>query len=239
MVKRLVWSFLLLFCVAVSQPTISFAHPSTARLAGCASGELGFNGAKRESPILNDTDLLSQPRFGNTANPMVLVTIPKDARVIVFDIDNVERKWYRVLWACNDEAYAGWIPVDAVKFYKGNANPKVAPPACVQSKATLDSVKATWKSDFAGRMVVVVDLFRPPDNTKYQSFFYLTSNGSDVHDKDREIRTEGPFLINGEVVNVLKATKSMVVGFHFTKANPAIRLYATIYRVPDGCEWAV
>src|SRR5438105_1585315 len=88
-------------------------------LKGCVPkpGAIRFNGARPESVVLKDVDLLTQPLFGNDAKPITLVTIPKDSRVVVFDIDNVERKWYRVLWACDDFSYGGWILKDSVRYF--------------------------------------------------------------------------------------------------------------------------
>jgi hypothetical protein len=246
MAKHCVLLITVLFLMAFLSPSVSFVSfaqtPTPVRdLAGCIPkpGEIRFNGARPESAILNDVPLLTQPRFGNDAHPLTLVTIPKNARVVVFDIDNVEKRWYRVLWACDDFAYAGWVPKDTVRFFDRNANPKVAPPACVNSVTTLETLDVAWKSTIqAKRMVVVVDLFRAPDKTRYQSFFYLTRNGKDVKDKDREIQTEGPFLLNGEVINTSIAPGT-VVGFDLTRPNPSIRIFATVYQVPEGCQWDV
>jgi hypothetical protein len=197
-----------------------------------------FGGARPESAVLQDVDLLTQPQFDSQAKPIKLVTIPKGARVVVFDIDNVQNSWYRVLWACDNFAYAGWVPKKAVHFFISNANPIVAPPGCVQSITTLNSLDDTWISTFKGRLVAVVDLFRAPNKTSIHTFFYLTRDGRQVHDKDREIHTQGPFLLNGEVVNAT-VSKGMEIGFNLTEPNPAFRVFSTIYLVPDGCKWDV
>ncbi len=243
MVSRLVFVALILltFLATGTQTRIAAqtATPSATDIQGCAKQtDKRFDGARPESLVLKDVDLLTQPQFGKTAKPIKLITIPKDARVVVFDIDDVERKWYRVLWVCDTFAFGGWVTKDSIKFFDKNANPKVAPPGCVQSITTFDSLNPSWKSTIAGRLVVVADLYRAPSTKKYDSFFYLTTNGKEVKDKDRHILTEGPFLANGEVINA-KVSKGMVIGFTLTAPSPDIKIYATAYAVPEGCKWDV
>jgi len=199
-----------------------------------------FNGARPESLVLQDVDLLSQPLFGTDAKPLTLVTIPKGARVVVFDLDNVQKSWYRVLWSCDTFNFAGWLPKASVKFFDKNANAKVAPPACIQTLGTIDSVNKTWTSPKQGRIAVALDLYRKPSTSAYpESFFYLTRNGKELRDKDREFKTAGPFLLNGMVIGA-DLSKGTVVGFEIVGPNAdkePVLFFATIYLIPDGCQW--
>src|SRR5579872_6707020 len=123
--KQILFLVTTIFLIFSSQlPAFAQTATPVRDLQGCipSAGKFRFNGARPESAVLHDVDLLTQPLFGNDAKPLTLVTIPKNARVIVFDIDNVERRWYRVLWACDDFSYAGWVPKDAISFYDRNAN---------------------------------------------------------------------------------------------------------------------
>lgn len=231
---------------AVSSP-VHAEPPSAGQIQACipASEDAPkrFGGARPESIVLQETPLLTQPPFAKEAKPITLVTIPANARVIVFDTDNVIRdknkKWFRVLWVCDDFSLAGWVPREVVNF-KTRANEMVAPPACAVSLATVDSIKASWKSTEKGKISVVIDVFRNPSTTTINnSFFFMTRNGKEIRDKDRKVQTSGPFLLSGLVIQQ-EVSKGTVVGFKLSgssKEEP--RFFATIYLVPKGCEWPI
>ncbi len=199
-----------------------------------------FNGARPELLVLQDVDLLSQPQFGTDAKPLKLITIPKGARVVVFDLDNVQKSWFRVLWSCDTFNFAGWVPKSAIKFFDKNANPKVAPPACIKTLGTVDSMNNTWTSPVQGRIAVALDLYRKPSKNTYpESFFYLTRNGKELRDKDRKFETAGPFLLNGMVIGT-DVSKGTVVGFEVIGPNvdkEPLLFFATIYLIVNGCQW--
>jgi len=200
-----------------------------------------FNGARPESLVLQDVDLLSQPQFEADSTPLKIVTIPQNARVVVFDIDNIKKQWYRVLWACDDFAYAGWVPVDAVKFFSHNVNPKAAPPGCVKTMATISSVDDTWTSTVRSKIVAVFDLFRKPSGTLIPpSFIYLTRNGRELSDRGRQFTTSGPFLLNGVVISTGTTDIQPGTEIGFSLVSPTsepLRFFATLYSVPEGCQW--
>ncbi|MEP7287155.1 MAG: hypothetical protein ABI947_15480 [Chloroflexota bacterium] len=245
MLQRVKYCIMLAILLIASGPSGVYAQHAALfqETSSCipAPGSLPrFKGARPEPLVLQDVELLTQPRFTTEAQPIVLVTIPKNARVVVFDIDNKLGKWYRVLWACDNFRYAGWVPKETIRFSSINVNPKEAPPVCVKSITTVDSIDTTWTSTTKGRLVAVVDLFRNPTGTEYpSSFFYLSRNGKDLKDKDRNFHTAGPFLMNGVVIN---ATVSLgnVIGFSVVGgSNEPVQLFATFYTVPDGCVWDV
>lgn len=243
-IKRLI--FLLLIALALPNAINAQSGPSQADLLACVpkAGDLPrFGGARAESLVLRDVDLLSQPTFTSDTRAMKLVTIPQGARVVVFDIDNVIRdrnsKWFRVLWACDNFAFAGWVPVSAVRLPPIRVNEKVAPPGCAIPLAIIDSVDGIWESTYRGKISVVVDLFRNPSRTFYpSSFFYLTRNGRELRDRDREFKTSGPFLLNGVVIQT-DVQRGTEVGFTIVgSSREPVRLFAMVYAVPQGCEWS-
>ncbi|MCS6871839.1 MAG: hypothetical protein NZ571_10315 [Anaerolineae bacterium] len=243
MTKRVL--FLLLIVLALPSVAGAQSGPTQADLLACVpkAGELPrFRGARPESLVLRDVDLLSQPTFTSDTRAMKLVTIPKGARVVVFDIDNVIKdrnsKWFRVLWACDSFAFAGWVPVSAVRLPPIRVNEKVAPPGCAIPLAIIDSIDGVWESTYRGKISAVIDLFRNPTGTFYPSaFLYMTRNGRELRDRDREFKTSGPFLLNGVVIQT-EVQRGTEIGFTIVGGNrEPVRLFATIYAVPQGCEW--
>lgn len=239
---------ILLLAITLLVPSTISAQsgPSQAELLACVPrpDDLPrFGGAKAESLVLRDVDLLSQPTFTRDTRAMKLVTIPKGARVIVFDIDNVIRdrnsKWFRVLWACDNFAFSGWLPVSAVRLPPIRVNEKVAPPGCAVPLDIMTSIDDVWESTYRGKISVVVDLFRNPTRTRYpRSFFYLTRNGRELRDRDREFETSGPFLLSGLVIQT-DVQRGTEIGFTIVgPSREPVRFFAIVYAVPQGCEWS-
>jgi hypothetical protein len=200
-----------------------------------------FGGAKPSSLVLEDVQLLSQPPFTADARPLTIQTIPAGARVVVFDLDDQTRSYFRIIWFCGDFHFTGWVPVEAIRRSPSRVNEKHAPPSCGIPIATVDSLTETWESTVSGEIVVVVDLYRPQGGTRFpESFFYVTRNGRDVAQRERAFTSSGPFLINGEIVGTT-VNPGNIVGFSIRSSQPLpdenLIMFGTIYSVPEGCDF--
>lgn len=197
-----------------------------------------LGGARPASRILRDVDLLSQPVYTQDTQPLRIAVIPQDTWVIVFNIDEESRNWYRILVVCNGFNLSGWIEADAVRISRNRVNDYAAPPGCALPLGTVEGLDTLWQSNVRGRIAIAFDIFRSTSGTRYpDAFFYPTRDGRELRDKERRITTSGAFLLSGSVVN-LEVRPGNFIGFSvFGRSSEPLNLFGIIYQVPEGCRF--
>lgn len=197
-----------------------------------------FGGARPASLVIQQAPLLSQPPLTPDTQPLTIATLPVGAAVIVTDKDDQTKTYFRVIWPCSGQNFTGWVDINAVRRNPRRVNPKYAPPGCAHPIDTVNLLDGFWTSTVTGEIAVVVDLYRNEGGTDYpHSFYYLTVNGREIRDKDREFFTSGPFLITGVVMGV-SVRRGQPVGFSILPPpTEPVNFFGIIYQVPDGCEF--
>jgi hypothetical protein len=199
-----------------------------------------FNGARPEAAVLAATQLLSQPRYPGGNEPLVLGEIAAGERVIVLDVDDFSRAWFRVLWMGEDgtSPIFGWTRIDYINYNNRLANPYAAPPGCTQPLAVVDDLDDLWDSTVQGKIAVVVDTYRLERRGNYpESTFMLTRNGQPLQDRARRFRSAGYFLMNGVVISA-DVRPNNVIGFDIiTTTDEPLQFYGIIFFVPRGCDF--
>jgi hypothetical protein len=199
-----------------------------------------LSGARPEATVLVTTQLLSQPRYPGGSEPLVLGEVTAGDRVIVLDVDDFSRGWFRVLWMGEDglSPIFGWTRIDYVNYSNRLANPYAAPPGCAQPLAVVDSIDDLWDSTVRGKIAVVVDAYRLERRGDYpESTFVLIRNGQPLQDRARRFRSAGHFLMNGVVISA-DVRPNNVIGFNvITTTSEPIQFYGIIFFVPQGCDF--
>ncbi len=223
-------------------PTFAQEFEPYTDFSSCHIGDdqpLLLGGAKPSSQILSEVDMLSQPPLSSNTRPLTIATLPADLWVMVFDIDQQSRSWFRILVPCDEMAISGWIPATAVNYSVRRANIYAAPPGCAIPLDVVDSLDDLWDSPISGRIAVAFDVFRTTSGTRYpDSFFYPTRNGRELRDKERRIATGGAFLLSGSVISTeLQAGNAL--GFSvISSSREELTMFGIMYQVPEGCEFA-
>lgn len=197
-----------------------------------------FEGARPSSLVLVETPILSQPPLTADAQSMVIETLPAGTYVIVLDMDDQSRSYFRVIWPCGEHTFVGWVNATAIRHSTRRVNPKPAPPGCAIPLLTVDLLDGVWISTVDGRIAVVADLYRDRGGSVYPlSFYYLTRNGRELRDKERKFTTAGPFLINGVVMGA-DVRAGHAIGFSIiTPSSEPLHFFGTVYEVPEGCDF--
>jgi len=199
-----------------------------------------FGGARPEADVVAETDLLSQPRYPGGSEPLVMGNIDEGDRVIVLDVDDVSRGWFRVLLPGDAETPTlfGWTRIDYVDYSARISNPYAAPPGCTQPLAYLTDLSELWDSTVQGKIAVVVDVFRETREVSFpQSTFTLTNNGQLLRDRARTFRSAGYFLMNGVVISA-DVREGNVIGFNVdTTSEDTLSFHSIIFYVPEGCDF--
>jgi hypothetical protein len=197
-----------------------------------------FGGARPTSLVLEDAPLLSQPPLTADTNPLTLIEIPAGARVIVFDLDDQTKSYFRVIWPCEGFNFTGWIYSESVRHQVRRTNPKPAPPGCAVALQIVDLLDDVWVSDIEGKIAIVVDLYRAQGGEVYpRSFYYLTRNGRELRDRERVFTSSGPFLINGVVMSADVQVGTRIGFSVITSSKEELNFFGTLYLVPEGCEF--
>ncbi len=197
-----------------------------------------FGGARAASLVTSATPLLSQPPLSDDTRPLTVIDLPAGAAVIVTDLDEQSRSYFRVIWPCDGQNFTGWVRADDVRRQRNRVNARFAPPGCARPVDWVNLINDSWISSITGDIAVVVDLYRNQGGTQYpRSFYYLTVNGQQRRDRDRPIQTTGPFLITGVVMG-LNVRAGQAIGFEVTPpAREPVNFFGIIYQVPEGCQF--
>ncbi|MAS33636.1 MAG: hypothetical protein CL610_06505 [Anaerolineaceae bacterium] len=197
-----------------------------------------YGGALPSSLVVEDTILLSQPPLTPDTDPLEIAAIPANARVIVFDVDEQTRSYFRVVFPCEGYNLAGWVAAPAVRHRVNRTNPKYAPPGCAQPLQVVELLDDVWSSTVNGEIAVVVDLFRSEGGTDYpRSYYYLTKNGREIRDKERVFESSGAFLIRSVVLGT-EVRAGNAIGFSvITSSTEELDFFGILYSVPEGCEF--
>lgn len=205
-------------------PTIT---PSPTPDPSCISGSLA------DTPVTKDVALLYQP----DGKPVGAPPVTKGRCVVLFGKDDGKdptNKWYRVLWA----DFAGWIRANATNFPASKLSELRAPPPCAKPRSITQGLKTEWTSDYSGRVVVVIDLYRAKMGTDYPtSTFQIKVNGAPVAGKDRVVASRGQFLMRSTPIGV-NVKQGDRIGFTLrTSSQETVKLFVTYFAVPDGCSF--
>lgn len=199
-----------------------------------------FSSARPSALILETTDLLSQPLYPAGTEPLVLAEIESGESVIVFNIDDNTRSWFRELWQGDGEQapVIGWLRAESVNYSPRRANLSFAPPGCTQALGWLSSLDDEWESTVQGRVMVVVDLYRDTSATAYpESTFFLTRNGRELRDDEFTFHSAGYFLMDNVAI-FADFRVGDVIGFSLVSESEApLHLSAALYQIPQGCDF--
>lgn len=197
-----------------------------------------YGGALPSSLVVEDTILLSQPPLTADTDPLEIVPIPANARVIVFDVDEQTRSYFRVVFPCEGYNLAGWVEASKIRQRVDRTNPKYAPPGCAQPLQVVELLDDVWTSTIDGEIAVVVDLFRAEGGTKYpRSYYYLTKNGREIRDKERVFESSGAFLIRSVVLGTEVRAGNAISFSVITSSDEELDFFGILYFVPEGCEF--
>lgn len=197
-----------------------------------------LDGARPSSAIIAETTLLSQPPLTPDTVPLEVIDIPEGSRVVVIDLDDQTQSYYRVVWPCGKYNFTGWLPIEDVQHNPRRTNPKPAPPGCAQAVQLVNLLDDVWISDVAGRVAVVVDLYRETTEERYpRSSYYISRDGRALRDRERIFETSGAILINGVVMGV-EVRRGSVLGFTIQpEPTEDLNFFGILYNVPDGCQF--
>lgn len=190
--------------------------------------------------ILNTaTGLYASPNRGEFVVP---AEIPAGQTVFVMG-RNATNSHLRVVWNIG----VGWVPVSFTN-YSGQTNflealPvfKREPPACAVPLTTQFNLNSQWGSDRKQRIAVVIDLFRSQYGDFPLSYLSLTVNDNLVNETRRQIVENGQFSLK-DVVFTLPGNLQVGdrVGYFLeTLSDEPLAFLATIFSVPENCNWEV
>lgn len=182
-----------------------------------------------DTQVIADVPLLYQP----DSLAIAPNKIPRGATVILLGRDE-SQAWYRVYW----EGYFGWIPTKVTDFPPSKAIESRAPPPCAKPRSYRRGLDSEWNSSSEGQVAVVIDLYRSTFGDEFpRSTLQIKVNGVAVQGKERMISSKGEFLTRGAVIPV-GVKKQDRIGFQLlTPSSEQVKLFATIFSVPDGCSF--
>ena len=187
--------------------------------------------------LLYSTGLYASPSREEQTVP---VEIPAEKTVYVMG-RNDTGSHLRVVFGTG----VGWVPVS---FTDCNGNwdrlgslPVFTrePPSCAAPITTQFRLNSPWTSDRKQRIAVVVDLFRSRYGDLPPSFLSLTVNGSEVESTRRQIVERGQFSLKDVVFTLPGYVQpGDTVGYLLnTTSDEPLSFMATIFNVPENCEW--
>jgi len=187
--------------------------------------------------LTTPTGLYASPNRGEFIVP---ATIPAGQTVYVMG-RNATSSHLRVVWNTG----VGWVPVSFTDYNgrRDRLNPlpvfEHEPPACAIPLTTQFGLNSTWKSDTRQRIVVIVDLFRSKYGDFPQTFLSLEVNDTVVTTSRRPIVERGQFSLKDVVFSVPQDLQSGdTVGYFLeTRSDEPLTFMATIFSVPNNCQW--
>jgi len=189
--------------------------------------------------LTSATGLYASP---NRAELIVPATIPAGETVYVMG-RNGTGSHLRVVWSTG----VGWVPVSFTNYNGRQDLLKPLPiftrepPACAVPITTQFGLSSTWTSDIKQRIAVVVDLFRSRYGEFPASSLSLTVNGVEVEESRREIVEKGQFSLKDVVFTVPQDVQpGDTVGYRLeTSSDEPLTFMATIFSVPQNCQWEI
>jgi hypothetical protein len=183
------------------------------------------------------TGLYASP---NRPELIVPVEIPAGETVYVMG-RNGTSSHLRVVWSTG----VGWVPVSFTDYNGKQVQLESLPvftrepPRCAEPITTQFALNSTWTSDKRQQIGVVVDLFRSRYGDFPPSFLSLTLNGKEVQSTRRQIVERGQFSLKDVVFSLPGyVQQGDTVGYILdTTSDEPLSFMATIFSVPDGCQW--
>lgn len=190
-----------------------------------------------EALLTSPTGLYPSPNRGEL---ILQAEIPAGEKVSVMG-RNGTGSHLRVVWGTG----VGWVPTSFTDY---NGRPESLdalpvftrePPPCAIPLTTQFALSSHWTSDRQQRIAVVVDLFRSRFGAFPSSYLSLTVNGTKVESTRRQIVERGQFSLKDVVFTLPRAVDADdVVGYVLeTTSDEPLTFMATIFGVPDGCQW--
>lgn len=189
--------------------------------------------------LLERTGLFASPNRGELVSP---VEIPAGATIYVMG-RNATSSHIRAVWNTG----VGWIPASFTDYNnqreKMNALPvfQREPPACAIPITTQFNLNNQWIVTGGDnlRVAVVVDLFRSQYGEFPSSYLSLKVNDQPVDSSRRKIVEQGQFSLKDVVFSLpdyLQPGDTLGYYLETTSTEPLVFL-ATIFSVPENCQW--
>jgi len=146
--------------------------------------------------------------------------------------------WYRVRW----QDQMGWVPQSGTNYADASKIPVLrSPPPCAKYLGQVTGLNSEWQATSAGRIVVVIDLYRSKPGTDFRAgSFRVQVNGIEKPETERIIEsTKRQYLIQGAPIPVPGTARiGDRIGFKFSGGNSeALTLLAAIYLTDSNCKF--
>lgn len=183
------------------------------------------------------TGLYASPNRGEHIVP---TEIPAGQTVYVMG-KNRTGSHLRVVWGTG----VGWVPVSFTD-YNGRRDLLAPlpifsrePPGCAVPITTQFALNSNWASDRRQAIAVVVDLFRSRYGDFPTSYLSLTVNNIEIKSTKRQITERGQFSLKDIVFTLPGYVEpGDTIGYRLdTTSDEPLSFMATIFSVPDGCQW--
>lgn len=189
--------------------------------------------------LTSATGLYASP---NRAEFIVPVTIPQGETVYVMG-RNATSSHLRAVWNTG----VGWIPVSFTSYNGQRENLQnlpvfeKEPPACAVPVTTQFGLGSEWTSEQRQRIAVVVDLFRSKYGPFPDSSLSLKVNNVEVESSRRQIVENGQFSLKDVVFSLGQdLQEGDTVGYILnTSSDEPLTFMATIFSVPQSCQWEI
>lgn len=224
---------------ATPQPTVGAESeaPPTEPSPALESAAVLYN--LPQALLTEPTGLYASP---NRAELVIPVEMPAGTTVYVMG-RNANFSHLRVVWNTG----VGWIPTSFTSY---NAQREALdalpifqrePPGCAVPITTQFNLNSQWtyEGSLLQQIAVVVDLFRSQYGDFPPSHLALKVNGQPVESSRRQIVERGQFSLK-DVVFTLPGYMQIgdTLGYDLqTTSTEPLAFVATIFGVPDDCEW--
>lgn len=176
----------------------------------------------------------------NRGEPIIPATIPAGQVIYVMG-RNATGSHLRVVWNTG----VGWVPVSFTDYNgrRDRLSPlpvfEREPPACAIPLTTQFGLNSTWKSSERQRIAVIVDLFRSKYGNFPQTYLSLVVNNTVVTTSRRPVVERGQFSLKDIVFSVPQDLQpGDTVGYLLeTTSDEPLTFMATIFSVPNNCQW--
>jgi len=188
--------------------------------------------------LTRSSDMFASP---NRSELVVSATLPVGETIYVMG-RNETTSHLRVVW----RNAVGWVPISVTSYDDHpllNSLPVFdrEPPACAEPIVTQFGLNSVWVSDRVQRIVIVVNLFRSRYGPFPESSLVLRVNGIVVEDTRRQIVERGQFPLKDIVFTPPQDIQpGDTVGYQLnTPSDELLSFTATIFGVPQNCQWGI